>query len=303
MRLLITGATGFIGRHLIRRLSDEQHDLATVSRRPEAARRVLPEAVAVHPWGGAAAGPAPEALAGVEGVIHLAGEPIIGWRWTGAKKRRIHDSRVGGTRALVQALNRRPEGPPAHFLSASAVGYYGDRGDEVLTERAHAGEDFLARVCLDWEEAVVDNVHQGTRPVMMRFGMVLGRDGGPLPALLPAFRLGLGGPLGGGRQWLSWIHVADLAELVVHALHDPDLRGVVNAVAPEPVRHREFARALGSVLRRPAVLGVPRWALRLGLGEMSQMLLDSQRVVPEKARAHGFRHRFPDVRAALADLC
>ncbi len=306
MRVLITGATGFLGRHLARRLrspggSGRGHELWALARDVRRAKALVPELERAHFWDALAGEPPPEAL-GVDAVVHLAGETIAG-RWTPEKKRRIYDSRVLGTRHLVEGLARlSADERPKALITASAVGYYGDRGDELLTEDAPPGQSFLAKVCQDWEREAQRAEALGMRVVRLRFGLVLGRDGGALPQMLPLFRWGLGGPLGSGRQWWSWVHVKDAVGLIVFALEDASLEGAVNAVAPEPVRQRDFAKALGRALRRPAVVPTPAWALRLALGEFAGELLASVRAIPQKAQEAGYRFQHPELEGALDDL-
>ena len=300
MRLLVTGATGFIGRRVVRRFARKGHQVAALSRRPERARAVLPELDAVFAWGPPAGGgpesPPAEAFGGMHAVIHLAGESVAG-RWTRAKRAEIHRSRAEGTRRLVQAIASSRE-RPAVLISMSAIGYYGSRGEETLTESSGPGDDFLASVCRAWEEEAMHAAELGVRVVRLRCGIALGEDGGALRSLLLPARLGLAGPLGSGRQWWSWIHVDDVVRLMEHVL-EHDLSGPVNATAPQPVRQREFARALGRVLRRPAVLPVPAPVLKLVLGGFACEVLDSKRVLPQRALASGFRFQFETLDAAL----
>ena len=240
-------------------------------------------------------------IPGFDAVIHLAGESVVG-RWTAAKKARIRDSRVLGTRTLAEAAARL-ERKPRVFLAASAIGYYGDRGDEVLREESVSGTEFLAEVCREWEAAADPAVQAGIRVVHLRIGVVLSRQGGALDKMLPPFRLGLGGRLGNGQQWWSWIHVDDLVGAVQHILGDEALRGPVNFVAPNPVRNAEFTAALGKVLSRPAIFPVPAFALRLALGGMADgALLASQRVEPARLLASGYAFRFPELPAALENI-
>jgi uncharacterized protein (TIGR01777 family) len=234
-----------------------------------------------------------------DAVIHLAGEPVA-QRWTTAAKRRIRDSRILGTRRLVEALAGL-ECRPRVLVAASAVGYYGSRGDEILDESARPGSGYLAEVCVGWEREAAAAEDLGIRVARIRIGVVLDRGGGALGRMLPAFRLGLGGPLGGGKQWLSWIHVADLAEMFRHVLEN-SRAGAWNGVVPHPVTNADFTRVLGQVLRRPAVLPVPAAALRLLFGEMSEVLLASQRVVPRAAESTGFHFRYPELGPALSEL-
>ena len=239
------------------------------------------------------------ALAGVDAVVHLAGENVA-QRWTAHAKRRIRESRLEGTRALVAAMSRLPK-PPAALISASAVGYYGSRGDETLTEMAGPGQDFLAEVCASWEREAAAAEPMGVRVARLRIGVVLDRQGGALARMLLPFRLGLGGRLGSGWQWMSWIHAVDLAEMFCFAAENP-VSGPLNAVAPAPVQNGEFTRMLARALHRPAVFPVPAFALRAMFGEMSGVLLASQRAVPAAAEAAGFQFRFSRLDAALAEL-
>ena len=301
MKIVLTGGTGFVGRALVNRLLAGGHDLAVLTRDVTRARSLLPEGVACHTWN-APGDPPLEALSGAEALIHLAGEGVADGRWTARRRRRIRESRVLGARRLLEALRKAGE-KPGVILSASAVGFYGNRGNEVLSEEAAPGAGFLAEVCRDWEQALFSAELPGTRRAALRIGMVLGGGGGALARLLPVFRLGLGGPVGGGRQWMSWIHRADLVELIVFALENRAVEGPVNAVAPNPVRNGEFTRILASVLRRPAVLPVPGPLLKLALGEMASIVLEGQRVEPAAAASHGFRFRFEKLREALEDIC
>ena len=288
MILGITGATGFIGRRIIDIALRRGHEVVAFTRTPERAipgctmRRFTLDA-------------APD-LAGCEAVIHLAGEPIAGI-WTAAKKRRIAESRVLGTRRVVEAIHACAEKPEV-FISGSAIGCYGDRGEEALTEDAASGGGFLADTAQAWEAEALRA--KGVRTVLLRTSIVLGK-GGALAAMAPAFRLGLGGPLGSGQQWMSWIHLDDMAQLALFAAENLDVRGPLNAAAPWPVRNAEFTRTLARTLHRPAFLRVPAFALR-ALGDLGQTLLASQRVLPARATEHGFRFRFPELQPALADI-
>ena len=300
MNVLVTGATGFIGSHLCQALSQGGHTVSALSRNPATARRRVPSLQEAFPWEPLTKSPPPpEALAGVEAVVHLAGETLKG-RWSNAKKRAIRESRVLGTRNLVQAIESAQSRPKV-LLSASASGYYGDRGDEELTEQSSPGDGFLAGVAVAWEEEASQARGLGVRVATLRTGLVLGRGGGALGPLLPLFKLGLGGSLGSGRQWWSWVHQGDFAQFVLQAL-DSDWDGPVNLVAPQPVRQGDLARALGRVLSRPALLPAPALALRVILGEVATELLFSRRVIPAQAQAWGYRFRFPELEPALRDL-
>jgi uncharacterized protein (TIGR01777 family) len=295
VNIAITGASGLIGRRLVETLLAQGHSLHLLGRKAAQERPGVCSSV----WDPEGGPPAAEKLRETDAVIHLAGEPVA-QRWTAGAKRRIRDSRIVGTRRLVEGLaglQRRPQ----VLIAASAVGYYGNRGDEILDESARPGSGYLAEVCVGWEREAVAAEDLGIRVARIRIGLVLDRGGGALGRMLPAFRLGVGGRLGGGKQWLSWIHLADLAELFGHVLEN-SLGGAWNGVAPNPVTNADFTRVLGQVLRRPAVLPAPEVALRLLFGEMSEILLASQRAVPEAAQSTGFRFRYPELAPALSNL-
>jgi hypothetical protein len=300
MNVLISGASGLIGSSLAPRLTAAGHSVSRLVRQGhDGARRGEGAAASVR-WDPDAGILDPARLAGVEAVVHLSGENIAGGRWTRKRRERIRNSRVRTTRLLADTLSRL-QPPPAVFIHASAVGYYGDRGDEVLTEASGPGSGFLADLCRDWEAASMPAQDAGIRVVRFRIAPVLSRRGGMLAAILPLFRLGLGGRLGSGRQWMSWIAIEDLLAIMDRALSDGSMRGSINAVSPEPVRNAEFTRALGRAVRRPAVLPAPGFALRMALGAMGQeLLLASQRVVPETLqRSAGFQFTRPRLEDAL----
>jgi uncharacterized protein len=296
MKITISGASGLIGRRLMKSLAAEGHSLHVLSRH---AGTNLPAGVKISPWDPARAEPPAESLRDADAVIHLAGEPVA-QRWNDEVKRKIRESRVAGTSNLVQALARLPTRPQT-LICGSAVGYYGSRGDETLTESSPPGSDFLAEVCQAWEKAAEDATALGMRVVRVRTGLVLDARGGALPRMLPPFKLGVGGRIGSGRQWASWIHLDDLAGIFQFALTHP-IQGAVNGVTPNPVTNADFTRALAAVLKRPAIFPMPVAALRLMFGEMSEVLLASQRALPKAAEAAGYRFRFLHVGAALADL-
>lgn len=293
MRALITGATGFIGQRLLQQI----HEPVVLSRDPEKVRRQCPGAETFI-WDPMAGPPPAEAFRGVEAVFHLAGEPVAEGRWTAAKKQRIMDSRKIGTANLVKALEQLSERPRV-LVSASAVGYYGDRGDETLDEHAAPGNDFLARVCLEWEQAAQHAASLGVRVVNPRIGIVLGAGGGALAKMLPPFKLGLGGRLASGKQWMPWVHLDDLIGLFLHAASRSELSGPLNAVAPNPATNGEFTRALAAALHRPAFLPAPGPLLKLAVGEFAEVLLASQRVVPRVAEQTGYRYQYPELAEAL----
>jgi uncharacterized protein (TIGR01777 family) len=290
--IAVTGASGLIGRALVERLTASGHGVRRLVR----GSRTLPPGD-VH-WDPASGHLDPDALDGVGAVVHLAGEPIA-HRWTPARKAAIRDSRVQGTTLLARALAALGE-PPRVFLSGSAVGYYGDRGDELLDETSRVGTGFLAGVTDDWEQATHAASAAGIRTVLLRTGIVLAAHGGALERLLTPFRLGAGGPIGSGQQWMSWIALEDELRAIEHALWTPELQGPVNLVAPTPVTNAEFASTLGRVLLRPALLPIPGFALELLYGEMAEeTILAGQRVMPRALTASGFEWAYPTLEQAL----
>ncbi len=293
MRIFITGGTGFIGRHLCREWLAAGHQIRVLSRqRPEQVAALCGAVRAVQQM---------EEMGEPEVVVNLAGEPILGPRWTARRKAAIRESRVTLTNRLVAHLATL-ETPPGVLLSGSAVGYYGDRGDQVLTESSPPGRGFGAELCVAWEEAALEAERLGVRVCLLRTGPVLGAGGGMLARMLPAFRLGLGGPLGSGRQWLAWIHLQDHLAAIRYLVEHETLEGPFNLVAPEPVTNRELARTLGRVLGRPARLPAPAFALRWLLGEQAEILLASQRAVPQRLLEAGFTFAYPHLEAALRQL-
>jgi len=301
LRVTVTGATGLIGPALIAALQDRGAQVTILSRDPERARARLHldrqpplEAIAWEPIGE----PAPAiALAGRDAVVHLAGENVA-QRWSAKAKQAIRESRVTGTRNLVEGLERAEPRPRA-LVSASAIGYYGPHGEEPLDEDAPAGGDFLAEVCAAWEREANRARELGMRVVQLRTGVVLDSGGGALARMLAPFRLGVGGPVAGGRQYMSWIHGEDLVGLMLAALEDERWSGPINATAPEPVSNRDFSRALGKALRRPSLLPVPGLALRLLYGEMSEIITTGARALPAKPLVLGYRFRHPHLDEAL----
>lgn len=293
---VVTGATGTIGRALVTELGH-----ATVlTRNPERAARAAAGVRAV-PWNPTRERAPEAAIRGARAVFHLAGEPIAGERWTKEKKQRIATSRILGTRHLVQTLGALDQRPSV-LVSASAVGYYGDRGDEVLTEVAPPSSGFMPDLCAAWEREALRAEEFGVRVVIARIGIVLSRTGGALAEAIPLFRWGLGGRLGSGRQWMPWVHVRDAARLLVHAASDPSIRGPMNVASPAPVRNAEFTRSLAHHVSRPVSLPVPRLALRAALGEVADVVLSSAAMVPAVALDSGFRFEFEQLDDALADL-
>ena len=299
MRVLITGATGFVGRALTQALAERGDEAVALTRDPERALAALPALSAAYAWRPLDE-PAPtEALAGADAVVNLMGESVAG-RWTPRKKRTILESRETGTRNLAAGM--RSAAAPRTLLSASALGYYGDRGDETLSEAAAPGKGFLADVCVRWEEEALEAESDGVRVALLRTGHVLGRGGGMLAPLSRLARLSLSGPLASGRQWWPWAHLDDVVGVILHTLDAEDLRGPVNVCAPAPARQRDFARALGKALRRPAALPAPGFALRLALGEFASELLSSRRMSPAAALDSGYHFRYEELDAALSEI-
>jgi len=303
VRLLLIGCTGFVGRELVPHLLGLGHELTIVSRRAEPLARPVLDRVDVLQLD-----PAEQAswdrddlrsvLAAADGVVNLAGEPIAERRWTPAQRQRLRDSRLVTTGCLVRAMAAQSS-PPQVLVNASAVGYYGTSADERFDESSPPGDDFLARLCRDWE-AAAQAAPEACRVVIFRFGIVLGADGGALGRMLPVFRAGFGGPIGSGRQWMSWIHRHDLCRLIATALEEASYRGAYNAVAPEPTRMGIFASTLGRVLGRPSLVPVPSPILQLLLGDGAMVVLEGQQVVPSRLLERGFSFQYPQLDAALA---
>ena len=294
MRIAVTGATGFVGRALVTALIERDDEVVAISRNPQRAQSQLPLIAAHHSYDELR-----EALKGTDVVVHLAGETVTG-RWTDEKKRAIRDSRVQGTRDLVDVIAQLDDRPEA-LISASAIGFYGDRGDDDCTEDSGPGADFLAMTSVEWESEAARAADFGLRVASLRLGIVLGLEGGALEAMLLPFKLGAGGPLGHGRQWWSWVHLEDAVRLFITAIDEP-WSGSYNATAPYPERQKDFARILGRALNRPAILPAPGFALKAILGEFSAELLNGKKVLPQRARDAGFRFEFERLDDALADL-
>ncbi len=295
-RILVTGASGLLGQRLCAEL---EHSGAKVIRAVRG--DVVDPAHEIH-WDPATHTIDAARLEGVDGVVHLAGENIAGGRWTESFKRKIRDSRVNGTRLICETLAKL-NAKPQVLVCASAIGYYGSRGDETLSESAAPGTDFLARVCQEWEQACQPAREAGIRVVNMRIGVVLSPEGGALKQMLTPFRLGVGGKVGGGQQYMSWVAIDDVAGAIVFALANSHVEGAVNLTAPRPVTNYEFTKTLGRVLRRPTIVPAPAFGLRLGFGEMADaLLLSSTRVVPQRLTAAGYHFRQPELEGALRHL-
>ena len=296
MKIVITGATGFIGSLLADRLWNQFHSLLLLSRKPPAEVGVTKKEWIA--WNPPAGGAWESAVDGADGIISLAGEPIAGKRWSPEQKEILRTSRVDATRALVNAI-ARAEIKPKFFLSASAVGYYGPHGDETLTEASAPGADFLAQLCVEWEAEARKAEAHGVRVATLRTGIVLGKGEGALKKMVPPFKMFMGGPLGSGKQWMPWIHIEDEIGLLLFLLENENARGPFNGTAPNPVTMEEFAKALGAVLNRPSWVSVPPSALALIAGEMADMLLTGQRAVPEAALKLGYRFKYSMIGDAL----
>ncbi len=296
MKLAIAGGTGFIGSALCGRLEELGHSIVLISSRP--APVLMPPNKEWVTWKPGQPGPWEQAVDGVDAVINLAGEPIPAKRWTGAQKEKIRSSRVNTTKALVTAIGKAKKKPNL-LINSSAIGYYGPRGDENVVEDTKPGSDFVSRVCIEWEEEAQKAESFGVRVVCLRTGIVLGKGGGALAKMVLPFKLFAGGPLGTGRQWVSWIQLEDEVGLIVHLLQTEDALGPVNATAPGPVTMKELCRALGKALHRPSWAPVPTFALRLLVGEMADVLVTGQRVLPAKAQQMGYTFKYPDLTEAL----
>ncbi len=300
MKILVTGATGFIGTRLCQKLSEAGHTVTALSHNPAKAHQTVPTLRSVFKWDSLNELAPTEALEGADAVVHLAGETIAG-RWSESQKRAIRESRVLGTRHLIEGIAQCKIKP--HILvSASAIGYYGDRGEERLTEASGAGSDFLAGVCKDWEAEASKAENLNVRVVRVRTGIVLGPGGGALQALLAPFKLGAGGPIGSGHQWWSWVHRDDVVGLILHALSHSEITGPLNATAPNPMRQGVLARTLGKTLKRPAIVSLPAFAAKLMLGEFSSELLSSKHVFPKRALDTQYQFQFPELESALREI-
>jgi NAD dependent epimerase/dehydratase family enzyme len=328
MRVFVTGGTGLVGSLLVKKLRERGDQVVALSRRPDAAKQLWGDAVTVIVGDPVQPGPWMEAVSDCDAVVHLAGEGIFNRRWSQEFKDLIYSSRIKSTDNIVAALGKEsrvrrdapyggapgspassplapPEGLGAKarvLVNGSAIGYYGPHGGEELTENSLAGNDFLAKVCLDWEKAAQAAIVHGIRVVLLRTGVVLDQNAGALAKMLTPFKMCVGGPIAGGTQHMSWIHNEDEVGLILFALDHPEVDGPINATAPNPVTNKEFSKALGKVLGRPSFLPTPGFALRVLLGESSQIITQGQRVLPRKALSAGYAFKFSDVEAALRDL-
>jgi uncharacterized protein len=305
MRVFVTGATGLVGRRIVRRLHERGDQIVILTRRASHAGQLFGNSAAVVEGDPMRPGDWMTALDDCDAVIHLAGENIFARRWNADFKKQLQDSRILSTQHIVEALRRRPlraDGQAKVLVNASAIGYYGPRDDEELTEDRGPGSDFLAQLCIDWEQAARAAESAGVRVAWVRVGVVLDKEGGALAKLLTPFRLFAGGPVASGRQWMSWIHYADLVRLFLFAVDNAQARGALNGTAPNPVTNREFSKALGRVLHRPSFVWTPALALRVALGEVATLVATGQRVLPQRALELGYSFQYPRLNGALAQI-
>jgi hypothetical protein len=300
MRMIITGGTGLIGLALTQSLTGDGHEVIVLSRAPERAK-ALPKGARAEGWDGRTASGWGALVDGADAIVNLAGENIAGGRWTVERKQRIRDSRLSAGQAVVDAVGGAAQKPRV-VVQASGLGYYGPRGDEVVTEATGPGNDFLAQLAVAWEGCTAPVEALGVRRVIIRTAPVLSLDGGVLPRIIGPFQRFVGGPLGSGRQWFPWIHIADEVAAIRFLMGHEKAAGPFNLTAPTPVTNADFARVVGRVLKRPAILPAPGLALRLLFGEMATVLLDGQRAIPKGLLDVGFSFRFPEVESALRDL-
>ncbi len=302
MKILITGATGMVGRNLLPLLKDNGHEIIVLTRNPETAGVRLPTACQIIQWNPLSQNCPVNLPENIDAVIHLCGEGIANGRWTPRRKQAIYDSRILSTRNL-RNLFTQSQLPPKVWISASAIGYYKISSDSFLNETSPPDKGFLANVCKDWEAETFKAEALGIRTLTLRLGIILGHDGGITAKMLPPFRMGLGGPITKGKQWMSWIHVRDVSGLILAALENPAYRGPINAVSKHPVTNKEFTNALAKTLKRPALFPLPAFALKLIFGEMSRLLLDSQKVSAQKAVDLGYKFIYPKLNSALKVVC
>ncbi|MBY0518201.1 MAG: TIGR01777 family oxidoreductase [Bacteriovoracaceae bacterium] len=302
MKVLVTGATGFVGRVIVRQLLEAGDEVNVLTRHIPGAALTLGGQCHFFQWTDVSKAPPAEAFQGVDAVINLMGEGIAEKRWDEEQKKKIRYSRIEGTRSLVNAVKALGMNAPRTFVSTSAIGIYGPRGDEEITEEEKTAQDFLATVCKDWELEAKNVESSAVRLVILRVGVVLGRGGGALKKMIPIFKLGGGGPVGSGKQWMSWIHVEDLAGMFIRAAKESEMKGIYNATAPYPATNKDFSKVLGKVLKRPAFAPAPAFVMKAVFGEMSTALLDGQRVIPKKMQDQvHFHYRYPTLEMALKE--
>ncbi len=302
MKILVAGASGFIGNELLKKLTDYKYEIVVLTRNLDKATFRLPVLCKAYEWEPESGNLPLKSLEGIDAVINLTGENIASGRWSVNQKKSIENSRILSARNLVSAMKNLDKKPKV-FLSASAIGFYGDNGDKEMNENSLPGSDFLSQICQKWETEIFKAEELGIRTVALRIGMVLGHDGGALQKMLPPFQIGLGGKLGSGKNWISWIHLEDLTEMIVHALTATNLNGPVNAISPYPETNEQFTKTMGKVLKLPTIFTVPTFALKFVLGELSSLLLASQRVSAKKILRSEFSFKFPHLEQALTEIC
>ena len=302
MKVLVAGATGFVGKKLIKDLKEKGHEIVVLTRNIDAARFRVPVHCEISVWDPISKSLPTRVLKGVDAVINLAGVGIADGRWSSARKLEIIQSRILSTRRLVDAMTCMDK-KPLVFISASAIGFYGNRSDQILHEEECKGHGFLSDVCQSWEDEALKAEEIGIRTTIYRIGMVLGHDGGALSKMLPPFKLGAGGMLGNGSQWMSWVHINDLSNMLIHTIDESSINGIYNAVSPNPVINREFAKIFGKVLKRPTIFPIPQFVLKIALGELSDLLLGSQMVIAQKIIDTGFKFQYPQLEEALQEVC
>lgn len=299
MKILITGGTGFVGGQLTSRLTQEGHEVAILTRSLRRSGEA-PRGISYLQGDPTQKGPWQEAIKNHDAVVNLAGASIFE-RWTEEHKRAIRESRINTTRNIVEGIIP-DRGKPMTLFSTSAVGYYGFHGDEEITEESHPGTDWLAKVAVEWEGEALKAKAKGARVVITRFGIVLGEKGGALVQMIPLFKKFIGGPIGSGKQWFSWVHIKDLADAFVFLMKHPEISGSVNICAPNPVRNNDLAKALGKVLHRPSFMPAPGFMIKLVLGEFGSVILEGQRVIPKRLLESGFVFQYPDIDKALKSI-
>ncbi len=300
-KMIVTGATGLIGRNICGKLIQRGDDVIVFSRNVEEAKNIIKDAKEYVQWDYTKPTTWGKKIDGVDAVIHLAGASVNDHRWNDKYKKSIYESRIDSTNQLVTAISKSAKKPEV-FICSSAVGYYGDSGNTILTEVNNAGNDFLSYVCKAWEKEASTVIKYGVRNVNIRTGIVLSKNGGALVQMLLPFKLFIGGPLGSGKQWFPWIHIEDIVNLYLFALDNHRVSGVINGTAPKPVQMKEFAKSIGHILKRPSIFPVPKFIIKFLFGEMEVAILGSQRAVPQKAIDLGYKFLFEDVKSALKNI-
>ncbi len=301
MKILLSGGTGFIGRSLVERLLEKKHEVTLLTRRPEALQSSFPSTVKLKAWDGSTLGDWVQEVELCDAIINLTGESIANKRWTSLQKRKIVQSRVHSTRILADAM-QAAHNKPSVFINASAVGYYGSVPEGDVTEAHPCGTGFLAETCVEWEKEASRANTLGARVVLTRFGVVLAKGGGALSKILPPFQMFMGGPLGSGQQWFPWVHRDDVTKAILFCCENKNMQGPVNVTAPDSVTMKEFCRTLGKVMHRPSIAAVPAFMLKLMLGEMADMLLEGQKVIPKKLQEAGYKFQYPKLEQALSQI-